>query len=82
MIIDSGWRKSSHCDSGTCVEVKFVKATQSDVDHCVEVGFCDCEEQSIHVRDSKNPTGPVLRFTLDEWRAFVGGAQDGEFDVS
>jgi Domain of unknown function (DUF397) len=25
------------------------------------------------VRDSKDPDGPVLRFTADEWRAFVRG---------
>jgi Domain of unknown function (DUF397) len=34
----------------------------------------------IGVRDSKNPGGPVLRFTPDEWRAFIGGARNGEFD--
>ena len=33
----------------------------------------------ITVRDSKNPTGAVLIFTPDEWRAFIGGAKDGEF---
>ncbi|WP_433249890.1 DUF397 domain-containing protein [Streptosporangium sp. CA-135522] len=32
------------------------------------------------VRDSKNPDGPRLRFTPGEWRAFVGGVKDGEFD--
>jgi hypothetical protein len=34
----------------------------------------------IGVRDSKDPQGPVLRFTPDEWRAFLGGARHGEFD--
>lgn len=47
-------------------------------DNCVEVAFVD---QAIAVRDSKNPTGPVLIFTADEWDAFVGGAKDGEFDL-
>ena len=32
------------------------------------------------VRDSKNPTGPVLSFTAGEWDAFVKGARAGEFD--
>ncbi|MER8072908.1 DUF397 domain-containing protein [Streptomyces sp. NPDC094034] len=31
------------------------------------------------VRDSKNPSGPALLFTADEWQAFVRGAVDGEF---
>jgi hypothetical protein len=47
-------------------------------DNCVEVAFVD---KAIAVRDSKNPTGPVLIFTGDEWDAFVGGAKDGEFDL-
>jgi hypothetical protein len=46
---------------------------------CVEVRTHDGR---IQVRDSKNPTGPVLVFTPAEWDAFVGGAKDGEFDVS
>ena len=34
----------------------------------------------VLVRDSKNPDGPVLTFTPDEWQAFLTGAQAGEFD--
>jgi hypothetical protein len=34
----------------------------------------------VQVRDSKDQTGPVLSFTLDEWTAFTGGVKDGEFD--
>ena len=26
------------------------------------------------------PKGPVLAFTPDEWHAFLGGVQNGEFD--
>jgi uncharacterized protein DUF397 len=47
-------------------------------DNCVEVAFVD---GAIAVRDSKNPSGPALIFTPDEWDAFVGGAKDGEFDL-
>jgi Domain of unknown function (DUF397) len=46
--------------------------------NCVEVA--SLPDGEIGVRDSKNPDGPVLRFTPDEWRAFVGGARNGEFD--
>jgi hypothetical protein len=31
------------------------------------------------VRDSKDPRGPVLRFTASAWRALISGACDGEF---
>lgn len=34
----------------------------------------------IGVKDSKDPDGPVLRFTRSEFRAFILGAKDGEFD--
>ena len=46
--------------------------------NCVEVA--SLSDGEIGVRDSKNPDGPVLRFTADEWRAFIGGARNGEFD--
>ncbi len=35
----------------------------------------------ISVRDSKDPHGGTLQFTPAEWRAFVGGVRNGEFDV-
>jgi hypothetical protein len=46
---------------------------------CVEVA--DNLPGVVAVRDSKNPAGPVLVFTPSEWRAFVDGAKDGEFDL-
>lgn len=35
----------------------------------------------IAVRDSKDPAGPKLLFTRDEWKAFIGGVMNGEFDI-
>jgi hypothetical protein len=46
--------------------------------NCVEVA--SLPGAGIGVRDSKDAEGPVLRFTPDEWRAFLGGARNGEFD--
>lgn len=45
---------------------------------CVEVANLD--DGGRAVRDSKDPNGPALRFTADEWAAFTGGVRDGEFD--
>lgn len=45
---------------------------------CVEVAVLP---DRVLVRDSKHPDGPALTFTHSEWRAFVGGASDGEFDL-
>jgi len=52
--------------------------TGSSSDNCVEVAFV---EGAVAVRDSRQPDGPVLVFTPEEWDAFVGGAKDGEFDL-
>lgn len=54
------------------------KARASDSQgSCVEVAYKD---GVYGMRDSKDPDGPVLRFTPDEWRAFLSGARAGEFD--
>jgi hypothetical protein len=36
----------------------------------------------VAVRDSKDPEGPKLAFTPDEWRAFAAGVRAGQFDLS
>lgn len=41
---------------------------------CVEVRWA---EPFVEVRDSKDTTGPVLRFTPDAWTAFLGSLKDG-----
>lgn len=46
--------------------------------NCVEVA--DLRGGEIGVRDSRDSAGPVLRFTPDEWQAFIGGVRNGEFD--
>jgi hypothetical protein len=45
---------------------------------CVEVAFVD---EGVLVRHSRNPSGLVLSFTHAEWRAFITGTRDGEFDL-
>ncbi|NKY53163.1 DUF397 domain-containing protein [Nocardia vermiculata] len=44
----------------------------------VEIAFL--ASGNIGLRDAKNPDGPTLIFTPGEWRAFVAGAKDGEFN--
>jgi hypothetical protein len=46
--------------------------------NCVEVS--EFPGGDVGVRNSRDAAGAVLRFTPDEWRAFIGGVQDGEFD--
>lgn len=44
--------------------------------NCVEVAF---GPEDVCVRDSKDPDGPTLTFTQDEWVAFIAGVSAGEF---
>jgi len=46
--------------------------------NCVEVA--SLPDGGVGIRNSRDSEGPVLRFTPDEWHAFLGGAQKGEFD--
>ena len=46
--------------------------------NCVEVA--SLPGGTIGVRNSKDSTGPVLRFTPREWHAFLGDLRNGEFD--
>ncbi|GIF95124.1 DUF397 domain-containing protein [Catellatospora citrea] len=49
-------------------------AAQGD---CVEVAKV---QTSVAVRDSKHPVGPILIFSLSDWRSFMAGTKAGEFD--
>ncbi len=35
----------------------------------------------IKVRDAKHPDAPALSFDAEEWRAFVAGVRNAEFDL-
>jgi hypothetical protein len=48
-----------------------------DTGTCLEARPLDGD---VEVRDSKNPDGPTLVFTPAEWKAFIRGAKDGDFD--
>ena len=59
---------------------KWFKSSKSaNNGQCVEVAFVDGQ---VAVRDSKDPAGPALMFTVPEWNAFVGGVAAGEFGAS
>ena len=57
--------------------IRWRKSTKCDTGNCVEAAELD---DTVAVRDSKDPNGPILRFTKEEWSSFVAGIRDGEFD--
>ncbi len=59
--------------------LEWVKSSLSFANgNCVEVA--DLTGGAIGVRNSRDAAGAVLRFTPDEWHAFLGGVRNGEFD--
>lgn len=75
------WFKSSYSGSegGACVEIAYdwrkSSHSGSDGGDCVEVA---AHPGAVHVRDSKDPSGPALTFSPDAWTAFAAfaAAQD------
>ncbi len=58
--------------------MEWIKSSYSaNEGECVEVATMP---NGTAVRDSKDPSGPVLRFSDDAWRAFIRGAKSVEYD--
>jgi Domain of unknown function (DUF397) len=71
-LTGASWRKSTYSggNGGTCVEIAVLPGSKEGSDYV------------IALRDSKNPEGPALIFTPNEWTAFTAGVLDGEFDLA
>ncbi|MFD4578191.1 DUF397 domain-containing protein [Streptomyces sp. NPDC058417] len=65
---EEAWVKSSYSSGseGNCVEAARLRAAAGD--------------PGVGVRDSKDKTGPALRFPTSSWSTFVAGVRTGEFD--
>jgi hypothetical protein len=63
--------------AGQAQQFAWRRASLCAASECVEVAE---HHGMIILRDSKAPGGAILRYTADEWRAFVGGIKAGEFD--
>jgi hypothetical protein len=59
------WRKSSRSNDPTIAA-------------CVEVAAIG---EARGVRDSKNPGGPQLSFSVSEWRTFMTAIKSNEFEL-
>jgi Domain of unknown function (DUF397) len=60
------------------VGLAWLKAQSSTTNgECVEIAE---SAGKITIRDSKDPDGPILVYTPAEFKAFLSGAQSGEFD--
>lgn len=60
-------------------ELEWHKSSYSGANgNCVEIAQTDT---TVHVRDSKDPSGPKLHFDRTVWAGFVAGLAEGEFDL-
>jgi hypothetical protein len=74
MSSELAWFKSSYSteQGGACLEVAYDwRKSSHSADEggaCVEVAACP---HAVHVRDSKNPTGPALTLPPTVWASFT-----------
>lgn len=73
---DPTWKEEVDTMTGNVDSVTWRKSTKCNVGSCVEVALT---EDSALVRSTEKPD-LVIRFHVDEWRAFIAGVHAGEFD--
>jgi len=59
--------------------LKWRKSSFSTHNNCVEVA--PTADGGMMVRNSKRPEETPISYTASEWRAFVAGVKNGEFDL-
>jgi hypothetical protein len=67
-----------HADGNLSAELPWRTSSFCNNSSCVEVAVTP---EFVAVRDSKNPGHQALVYTNDEWRQFIAGAKNGEFDL-
>lgn len=63
---------------GERASLTWIKAQASSYQGaCVELASAS---GNVAMRDSKDPNGPILVYSTTEFKAFLDGARNGEFD--
>lgn len=60
-------------------ELSFERSSYCATSCCLEVALAP-RTGVIYLRNSQNP-GTQMAFSAEEWRAFLAGAKNNEFDV-
>ena len=66
MFEDKDFKKSSYSNPGGIIST------------CVAVAI---KPDGVAVRNSNDQTKTTVYFTVQEWKHFISGTKDGEFDV-
>ena len=75
------FKKSSYCVAQACVEVdtNFKKSSSCVLSACVEVDKTT-NEKAVAIRHRQTPK-TVITYSRDEWKTFIKGVKNGEFDI-
>ncbi len=74
--LEARWQNASN-PTGSCLEARWQNASASG--ECADARWAG---GWVEVRNSKDPDGPVIRYTPGEWRAFLSGVRNSEvFDL-
>ena len=57
----------------------WMKSSRCDSSQCVEVAAVAGD---VMIRDSRNPSGPILRVSRADWDAFAAGITHGDFQFA
>lgn len=69
--------RAAHCaGEGSHQSLVWRRPAQCSSSTCVEVAV---SPDGVYLRDGKDPAGPTLSFTPEEWREFVAAVTAGEF---
>jgi Domain of unknown function (DUF397) len=77
-IMDTAKADKITLDEAERASLAWLKAQASTYNgQCVEIASTSGK---VALRDSKDPDGPILVYTNAEFKAFLDGARNGEFD--
>jgi Domain of unknown function (DUF397) len=57
--------------------LRWHRSTRCSSGGCIDVAT---DETRVHVRDSTDPSGPVLHFTSTAWQSFIDRIKSGALD--
>ena len=61
----------------TMTALQWITSTRCSDGECVQAARAG---DDMVLRDSKDPTGPVLVYAVGEWRAFLASVKNGDYD--